>query len=43
MAVYWPTHASKARAVKNAALARKKRNRRQRKLLKGGKREPLDA
>lgn len=43
MAADWPTHRVKARANRDAALYRKKRNRRQRKLHEAGKRGPLDA
>ena len=42
MAAQWPTHVVKARKVKTSALYRKKHNRRQRRLFKGGKRGPLD-
>lgn len=38
MSVFWPTHVAKARMRQNAKLARKKRNRKLRRLHADGKR-----
>lgn len=38
MTVTWPTHKAKARDRRNHALARKKRNRKLRRLFRDGKR-----